>query len=974
MKTEHIYIPKDLAANLSLYLKDCNIKSSDDNNSSSLKNESYLTRFPVAVNILESIADTDIGVAFSVFDKDLFSFTKPHAFIWLNSKKYKPNDICGNLDFNNILKSYNKQLKSRGLKVKLPESENSVLYYVSSVNSPYNIAKNQDFFAKPDLIKLYDKIHQDVVDHYGKFAVLLLGNAIVRFNNKSIIARKINHKKDNSVYFDDSGIYFTSSSKIIIEVEFEFLENVPGANNSDKDLAADNFDFSLTTFPSAALLKLDHIRANLKELRESNLSSPTDGNVDLFWPENVIPDADTYVKLLLDKPCYAKDPWELVDDNAHVAIDFGTSSTVVAIKKSGQVSLVRLGNFEDAISAQQFENATCLEFVNFEKFMQAWKNQPNKPLTAWSDVLGSHDAKAQIKEHAASGLTSIKTWARKRSSDRPVVLIDENKNVVELNPLDVNEDEKSLYTIGDYKNRPFDPIELYGYYLGLVLNTQCLRGGSIFVDYALSYPVKFDKETKERIRQGLKRGLLRSLPASLVCSEKWQEFVNNGGFRVEYAAPEPVALAVTTLRKFGIEPLEGDGNAFAVFDFGGGTADFAAGFYCLTSDEEYEKTGISERINILNTSGDADLGGEHIVDLLAYEVLRISANSALLQEQDITFALPSGYAQFPGSECLWHYGQESYGNFTQLREALRPIWEGNNEEIENLRTSGTITLNFTNSRAEVKSLSLNIDCDALIKTIKERIKSGLENFFLFWKQTFKDADFKQIHLIFAGNSCKCQYFKEMVDQVQTDLFKEFIKESKAENKNVDDFLKDHYEFLDDAKKQKDGDANSSASADDLVDLNLKNCVAIGLLDLLTDQNLGFYMPDADLQGNTADDEAQAPFDYFVGTFDRRRKLAPKLMRNGKYGEWIDFGLIRSAQIKGRDSIFTIAWSNDAKAGEKDGIAQGQCKETQLRISADYVDWHFMAKAVAPARIEYGFSQSGAIAGDDIAEVKSFNLD
>jgi hypothetical protein len=84
--------------------------------------------------------------------------------------------------------------------------------------------------------------------------------------------------------------------------------------------------------------------------------------------------------------------------HAPVAIDFGTSSTVVAIRQNGRDELLRIGiqekDLNKAISAEQFENPTILEFLNLNEFQTAWQSEAYRPLVNWDHVHCSHEAKA----------------------------------------------------------------------------------------------------------------------------------------------------------------------------------------------------------------------------------------------------------------------------------------------------------------------------------------------------------------------------------------------------------------------------------------------------------------------------------------------------------------------------------------------------------------------------------------------------
>lgn len=79
---------------------------------------------------------------------------------------------------------------------------------------------------------------------------------------------------------------------------------------------------------------------------------------------------------------------------ANVAIDFGTSSTVVAIRANGKDELLRIGMQEkhfaqDDINDQQYENPTVLEFVDLQQFLKNGKAKL-PPLVDWNNIHCSH--------------------------------------------------------------------------------------------------------------------------------------------------------------------------------------------------------------------------------------------------------------------------------------------------------------------------------------------------------------------------------------------------------------------------------------------------------------------------------------------------------------------------------------------------------------------------------------------------------
>jgi hypothetical protein len=54
---------------------------------------------------------------------------------------------------------------------------------------------------------------------------------------------------------------------------------------------------------------------------------------------------------------------------------------------------------------------------------------------------------------------------------------------------------------------PFDPIELYAWYLGMAINW---RGHGLFLKYYLSFPVEYPREVRDRILASFRRGLQRA--------------------------------------------------------------------------------------------------------------------------------------------------------------------------------------------------------------------------------------------------------------------------------------------------------------------------------------------------------------------------------------------------------------------------------------------------------------------------------
>lgn len=700
-------------------------------------------------------------------------------------------------------------------------------------------------------------------------------------------------------------------------------------------------------FPAEFFMIADNIRANLPYLKKDTLFSSISGIYDLVPSEPPSDPDDPYVQVQLDQECSFSDPWRFVKENEEVAIDFGTSSTVVAFcDDRGREQLLKLNSFElsDCGNVNPYENPTVLQFNDIKTFSNAWFGQKYRPMTRWKDVYSSYDGKAQLKDYASSGLSNIKTWACKRHSSVPVILEDTvSRTTVELLPLPVEVVEKDS-ELGNWKERMLDPIEIYGYHLGLCLNTQTLRNGSIYLRYNLTFPVKFDNETKERIRQGLRRGLLRSLPASLVYSEKWKD----ADFQVIQSVSEPVALVASVMPQLGLDDFDKCSYyAFAVFDFGGGTTDFSAGFYREATEEEEDEYGTEKIIKIVKTSGDAGLGGERIIDLLYYQVLK--RNAAVLQKEGIAFTLPDGFSQFPESERLWGNGSCAHGNTSTLRENLRSVWEEQEDSVkEKITDPGALSVQFQkDSSADSVPINIDVDVEELRKCIENRIREAVIQFIHFFSQAFYQyrtrEDFDELHIIFTGNSSRSSFLRKVFDE-------EIEKVRKQIGGNVGETtpgnIIPHFELAE------------SSFRDSKV--TLKTCVALGLLKILR----GNIYPDDNSQSGD-----ETPFNYYVGVF-RRSFFKPVVKKNVAYNEWIEFGKVRKSITAGNPWIL-IGWSSDDRAANEGQIPENDCQQKKISFSSEYIGCDVRLRAVAPNAVEFGCFKTDSTDEEPLQTVKVY---
>lgn len=265
------------------------------------------------------------------------------------------------------------------------------------------------------------------------------------------------------------------------------------------------------------LLNADHERANLQPLPANILEDNTQGHWDLFWPEGTSAPEEWYEGITTEA-LEARDPARDIQ-SAAVAIDFGTSSTVVVLKergrKKGRITPVRVGvaDMSQPVQASHYENPTVLGFENFGDLLAAWQALPYRPNIRWSDTKCSHEARAELQGRIKSGMTGLKSWCKGRTDDPPVLLQDSKGEAIEFQ---IPSSTPGHDIAADFARQALNPVELYAFYLGLHLNNQLVDNGRIFTEYYMTFPVKFEKRVKEFILASFRRGLIRSLPASLI--------------------------------------------------------------------------------------------------------------------------------------------------------------------------------------------------------------------------------------------------------------------------------------------------------------------------------------------------------------------------------------------------------------------------------------------------------------------------
>ncbi|NWK83105.1 hypothetical protein [Acinetobacter sp. SwsAc4] len=696
----------------------------------------------------------------------------------------------------------------------------------------------------------------------------------------------------------------------------EYLEKLPKKK----------YDYKPQVDPIAVWQSIDYISTRLPKIDALKFTDVEQGMWEFFVPKAL---QGKYTKVQSKQFCRDRNP-VLDIREANVAIDFGTSSTVVAIRKNGKDELLRIGMQEkdfakDAITDQQYENPTVLEFLDLQNFLKEWQSESYRPLVNWDNIHCSHEARAALRNNnsntkvVSSIFARLKQWALRNEQTAKVRLRDQQDYEYQLQPLtEYNPVKGQPIQIGkDYPQ--LDPIEVYAWFLGMTINW---RERGIFLNYYLTFPVKYSNEVKARILAAFRRGLQRSLPESLIYDERFNDF------SVEELASEPAAFAAAALERLEIEPDDG-GVSYAVFDFGGGTTDFDYGFYRNPNDEEHDE-GWDYVIEHFGSSGDQFLGGENLLENLAYLVFQ--ANSSECNKNKIAFTKPLDAENFAGSELLIAQTQAAYTNTTLMMSKLRPLWEAG----KSLDSEGEEKFLLIDKDGQTVQCAINIKEKELITFLENRIRQGLKDFFIAMNVAFKQQHQKLpelIHILLAGNSSRSRIVLGLLGRLDDE-------KSKALHQLLLTDLAEIFEDLPDLEIHLPLDADpKNAYAP-----TAKTGVALGLLRLCPGETLKVV-------NHAAEDNTDSPFQYFIGAF-RRDTLQVAIHRGQTYQEWAELGKpLNGVLVMGYTTSSSAALENQVKRGDK-GVF-----EQNLRLSGNIQGHKVFAKVLSPNEIEICTAQS-----------------
>lgn len=694
------------------------------------------------------------------------------------------------------------------------------------------------------------------------------------------------------------------------------LKDFLGQYNLIKAAELKQYDKFNATQLQALWQNVDYISARLPVLDSLRFSDNNQGLWEFFDDQK-----SERLTITVDSPLYGRDPADDIQEG-NVAIDFGTSSTVVALKRNGRDELLRIGlkDFNTEPIPEHYENPTVLEMADFELFLHDWTSEAYRPLVSWDTVRCSHEARRALRynesdaQKMSSILLRLKQWALRDSENYKVKFKDQQNQVHELVSLTERNPVKGQPLTID-ENYPFDPIELYAWFLGLTINW---RQRGVFLNYYMTFPVAYPSEVKNKILSSFRRGLQRSLPAGLTNHSKFAEF------SVEERASEPAAFAAAALEALEIAPVDG-GVAYAVFDFGGGTTDFDYGFYRLPTDAEADEW--EHVLEHFGSSGDKFLGGENLLENLAYLVF--CANLDLCRKNEIAFTQPLDALPFAGSELLITNTQAAYTNTNMMMSKLRPLWEKGEKDKD---STGTTQVKLVNRQGALIDCDIKIKDKELIEWLEERIQKGLHNFFVGLKQAFSTHTQqstlpKEIHILLAGNSSRSSIVLGLLGCLDDEHGKKLNERTQKDLEDI--FGESLPNFV--IHKPLDADDKNPYKP------TAKTGVALGLLRLCPGESLKVI-------NHAKSDNDDSPFHFYVGTI-KLKKFVPALQRGSAYNQWVELGPVR-------ERVLDLVYTTTPRASLGTMLrGDSELVEKKLSFEGDTTGHKVFARAISSNEVE-----------------------
>ncbi|MBR1736730.1 MAG: molecular chaperone DnaK, partial [Firmicutes bacterium] len=407
---------------------------------------------------------------------------------------------------------------------------------------------------------------------------------------------------------------------------------------------------------------------------------------------------------------------------------------------------------------------------------------------------------------------------------------------------------------------------------------------------------------------------------------------------------------------YGFEPEDDEKIYYGIFDFGGGTTDFDFGLWRNSTKRGYFYT-----IEHFGNGGDRYLGGENLLEMLAFEVFK--NNKQKLTENNITFYKPPECNEFVGSEVLLSDSQEARLNTKQLMEKLRCVWENNEEDTETnqMINDGKIKLLlFSNNGKTEANFEIDVNREELNKILYERIEDGVRNFFEALKANFSRNDLGNvsgINIFLAGNSSKSPIVKELFDKYIEKKTMDILSNTGMTTVSEEcEFFKVFPPLGTPEAKEIQKEKNIALPEDELMVPTGKTGVAYGLIEGRPSQRI------IEVISEIKKDE-EIKFRYYLGVPNRKGYFDCIIERNTHYGEWKEF-------IDAGVNEFEIYFTSLPEGASVDSLPIGKAKKILCRIDETDENANIYIRVVSPDEIEYVAATAEGIEREEyIGEIK-----
>lgn len=760
-------------------------------------------------------------------------------------------------------------------------------------------------------------------DYQGIIDLLAMGSKYFIFESDVI---DLNSDKILEGIMEEELKELNGESIDIADMQIQVENNLPLSSLSENGM-----NYIITK-----LLECDKVRCDMEPYDEKILSDPNRGHWDL-WDE---PKNSTKYTIKLQNGMISRNPLADINYDGVIGIDFGTKSTVVVYQENTEHILpmrIGTGQISKKVEAKHYENPTVMELLNLDSFLEKYYCCPGRPETNWEDLVISHTANSSMLNSSSidyySFFHEFKQWAGDKG--RQIRLKDKQGKDILLPPfLEIGENE-------------FNPIEIYAYYIGLYINNMY---NGIYLDYIMSFPVTYETAIRNKIKESFERGIKRSLPTMVLEDE-----IAMNRFRVSYSISEPAAYAICALEESYDELDEDEKIYYGIFDFGGGTTDFDYGVWREADRNERKYDYVLE---CFGAGGDQFLGGEYLLELLAFEIFIDNQNA--LRNDRISFVLPAECKKFPGSEVLLSESQEAKLNMRQLMEVLRPYWE-QHEGCKELFSDGIARVTLFTKEGEAKvNYELNISLDHIREILRNRINKGVLNFFEGLKAAFSlpSKEIQTVDIFLAGNSSR--------SPIVTELFDEYIAQyanttQRTKEKTIVETFNVHpplgFQPLEEREMMEEDEENEEN--EDLSYITKptgKTGVAFGLIEGRAGGRIKVVF--VDQPKNMGGNQPEIKFKYFIG-YKKKQCFRIISDRDISYGEWIE---LYDASIED----FTIYYTSLPEALTNE-MSILDVNKKNCRLSQTYKDANIYYRPISPTTIEYVAAREGELESGEYLE-------